>query len=136
MVSHNTSNRDINDESVINSHSDSDSSEVVEWSDADKALWILQNGQPKYAEIFERVDDQVYTRPSNAPGDNVPPWVPRDRKLKYVTKKKSYMEAHNEFQNQFTEPAKHGNRFLKEDNHHQRWLTKDEQQSLRIKRDE
>lgn len=126
MVSHNTSNRDINDKSVIDSHSNSDSSKVVEWTDADKALWILQHGPPKYAEIFERVDDHVYTRPSNSPGDNVPPWVPKDRVLKYVTDKKSYMEAHNEFQNKYQKPAKHGNRFLKEDNHFTRWTESDE----------
>ena len=98
MVSHNTRNRDTVDECAVDSNTGNTGDQTVEWSDADKALWILQNGQPKYAEIFERVDDQVYSRPSSAPGDNIPPWISKERKLKYVTKKKSFMEAHNEFQ--------------------------------------
>lgn len=126
MVSHNTGNRDLYDEHIADSNIDSVSSEVVEWTDADKALWILQNGQPKYAEIFERVDDQVYSRPSNAPGDIVPPWIPKERVLKYISKKKSFMEAHNEFQDQYTESAKAGNRFYKTENHFQRWIKRDE----------
>ena len=126
MVSHNTRNRNTIDERAVDSNTGDTGNQTVEWSDADKALWILQNGQPKYAEIFERVDDKVYSRPSCAPGDNIPPWVSKERKLSYVTKKKSFMEAHNEFQNQFTEPAKAGNRFLKTDNHHQRWIKRDE----------
>ena len=126
MVSHYTSTRDITDQCATDSDTGHTSDQTVEWTDADKALWILENGEPKYAEIFERVDDKVYSRPSNAPGDNIPPWISRERKLSYVTKKKSFMEAHNEFQNQFTEPAKAGNRFYQIDNHFQRWIERDE----------
>lgn len=49
------------------------------WNETDKALWILENGKPEFAWIFERNGDIVYKRPMAAPGSKVPPWVPMER---------------------------------------------------------
>ena len=51
------------------------------WSDARKALWILEHGwSGKTASIFERVDDQVYIRPIAQDGETLPPWLSRERR--------------------------------------------------------
>lgn len=50
-----------------------------EWTDTEKAFWILQNGEPKYAWIFERNGDTVYRRPFAEPGSKLPPWLPIER---------------------------------------------------------
>ena len=51
-----------------------------EWTDAEKALWILEHGPVEYAWIYERVDNTVYRRPvmgdANMP---VPPWINKER---------------------------------------------------------
>lgn len=50
------------------------------WSDADKAFWILQNGEPKFGWIFERNGDTVFRRPIAEPGTKLPPWFSKERK--------------------------------------------------------
>ena len=32
---------------------------MIEWTDTDKAAWILENGQPDIKWVYERVDEQV-----------------------------------------------------------------------------
>ena len=52
-----------------------------EWTDAEKAEWILRNNwSGKTAEIFERVGEQVYTRPIPRDGETLPPWISKERK--------------------------------------------------------
>tara|TARA_B100000900_G_C20580810_1_gene717461 strand:- start:1869 stop:2201 length:333 start_codon:yes stop_codon:yes gene_type:complete len=52
-----------------------------EWTDADKAEWILKNGwSGKTATIFERVGEQVYVRPIPQDGETLPPWLSRERR--------------------------------------------------------
>lgn len=52
-----------------------------EWSNADKAAWILRNGwSGKTATIFERVGEQVYVRPIPQDGETLPPWLSRERR--------------------------------------------------------
>lgn len=50
------------------------------WTDADKAQWILENGEPKFAWIFERNGELLYRRPMANTGV-LPPWIPREREL-------------------------------------------------------
>ena len=50
-----------------------------EYTEADKAQWILENGHPKFVWIFERVDDVVYRKPMAEPGTELPPWMPTER---------------------------------------------------------
>ena len=50
-----------------------------EYTEADKAQWILENGHPKFIWIFERVDEQIYRRPMAEPGTELPPWMPIER---------------------------------------------------------
>ena len=50
---------------------------MSEWTDADKAKWILEHGQPEYTWIYERVGEIVYRRPSPATGTELPPWMDR-----------------------------------------------------------
>lgn len=52
---------------------------VIEWSETDKAFWILANGEPNFAWIFERNGETVYRRPFAAPGSKLPPWVSAQR---------------------------------------------------------
>lgn len=49
------------------------------WTDTQKAQWILENGNPKLAWIFERVDSTVYKRPIAPDGEPLPPWISKDR---------------------------------------------------------
>jgi hypothetical protein len=51
-----------------------------EWSDIDKAQWILENGEPKHAWIYERNGELLYRRPM-ATDSELPPWVSREREL-------------------------------------------------------
>lgn len=51
------------------------------WTDAEKAIWILENGPPRVAWIFERNGDDVYRRPMAEPGTELPPWFSPERKL-------------------------------------------------------
>lgn len=51
------------------------------WTETEKAFWILQNGEPKYAWIFERNGDLVYRRPFAEPGSKLPPWINTEREL-------------------------------------------------------
>ena len=46
---------------------------MTEWSDADRALWILHNGwsESKVRFVHERVDDELYARVTK---DSAPPW--------------------------------------------------------------
>jgi hypothetical protein len=55
------------------------SNHLDNWTDADKAVWILANGKPNIAWIFERNDDIVYKRPMAEPGMNLPPWISAER---------------------------------------------------------
>ena len=62
-----------------------------EWSEVDKAQWILENGVPEYVWIFERNGEQVYKRPCPADGKVLPPWMrdlPREPVLKKHTSDK------------------------------------------------
>ena len=45
------------------------------FTETEKAFWILENGEPSYAWIFERNGNIVYKRPMAEPGTNLPPWV-------------------------------------------------------------
>jgi len=49
------------------------------WSDTEKAFWILENGNPDFAWIFERNGDTVYRRPMAEPGKKLPPWMNTER---------------------------------------------------------
>ncbi len=69
-----------------------------EWSDADKAAWILRTGwSGKTAEIFERVGEQVYTRPIPRDGETLPPWLSRERKP--VMSKGKKVPSRQEYEN-------------------------------------
>ena len=50
-----------------------------EWSETDKALWILENGPVDHAWIFERNGDIVYRRPIAGPSGKLAPWLPKER---------------------------------------------------------
>ena len=49
------------------------------YTETDKAFWILENGDPEFAWIFERNGDTVYRRPMAAPGTVLPPWISTER---------------------------------------------------------
>lgn len=51
---------------------------VDDWTDADKAEWILTNGKPDVDWIFERVNNTVYMRPGQF-SKNLPPWFSSER---------------------------------------------------------
>jgi hypothetical protein len=55
------------------------SKHMTDWTETEKAFWILENGEPRFAWIFERNGDIVYKRPMAEPGTNLPPWVSTDR---------------------------------------------------------
>lgn len=48
------------------------------WTDTDKAQWILENGTPDIAWIFERANNIIYRRPA-AGSKNIPPWIDKER---------------------------------------------------------
>lgn len=50
-----------------------------EWSETEKAFWILEHGEPKYAWIFERNGETIYRRPLAEPGTTLPPWISTER---------------------------------------------------------
>jgi len=51
-----------------------------EYTEAEKAQWILENGHTKFVWIFERDDKGiVYRRPMAEPGTELPPWMPTER---------------------------------------------------------
>ena len=52
-----------------------------QYTEADKAQWILENGRPRFVWIFERDDDKIYRRPMAEPGTELPPWMPTEREL-------------------------------------------------------
>lgn len=52
---------------------------MTEWTETEKAFWILENGEPKVAWIFERNGQSVYKRPMAEPGNNLPPWISAER---------------------------------------------------------
>ncbi len=54
---------------------------MSEWSDVEKAEWILKNGHVQTKQIFERVDNKVYARPVMVNGAKLPPWISAERKL-------------------------------------------------------
>ena len=58
---------------------------IVEWTDADKAAWILEYGKPDVAWIFERVDETVYQRPMARDGQVLPPWISTEREVVLVS---------------------------------------------------
>jgi hypothetical protein len=67
------------------------------WSDTDKAQWILENGKPDYVWIFERVNDIVYKRPAPAAGCSLPPWINREREIAYVSDGDTFINTVAEF---------------------------------------
>ena len=54
---------------------------MSEWSDVDKAEWILKNGHVQTKNIFERVDNKVYARPIMENGAKLHPWISPERKV-------------------------------------------------------
>ena len=50
-----------------------------EYTEADQAQWILENGHPHFIWIFERDGEQIYRRPMAEPGTELPPWVSTER---------------------------------------------------------
>lgn len=50
-----------------------------EYTDFDKAQWILENGNPKITWIYERANDVVYRRPITDPSVPFPPWINKER---------------------------------------------------------
>jgi len=52
---------------------------MTEWSETDKALWILEHGEPDIKWIYERNGEKVYKRPIN--DFRLPPWVSREREF-------------------------------------------------------
>jgi hypothetical protein len=52
---------------------------ITKWTKTEKAFWILENGEPNFAWIFERNGETVYRRPFAAPGSKLPPWVSTER---------------------------------------------------------
>lgn len=63
------------------------------WTETEKAFWILEHGEPKFAWIFERVGETVYQRPMAEPGTNLPPWIPLERED--ISSKIAKKEANN-----------------------------------------
>lgn len=55
------------------------STKLKQWTDTDKAFWILEHGDPKYAWIFERNSETIYRRPLVDPGTKLPPWISSER---------------------------------------------------------
>lgn len=51
----------------------------MEYTDLDKAQWILEHGEPQITWIHERIGSQVFARPTAA--SLVPPWISRDKRL-------------------------------------------------------
>lgn len=59
---------------------------MTEYTDLDKAQWILENGKPDLGWIHERVGDMVYRRRINRNG-LLPPWINPEREIHYKTSK-------------------------------------------------
>lgn len=57
-----------------------------QWSDADKAQWILENGMPEIKYIYERNGSLVYKRPIR--DEALPPWISLEREFVFKTNKK------------------------------------------------
>ncbi len=53
----------------------------TEYTEADKAQWILENGKPRFVWIYERVDDKIYRKPMSHPEASLPPWMSTQREL-------------------------------------------------------
>ena len=51
----------------------------TEYTEVEKAQWILENGHPKFVWIFARVGEQIYRKPMAEPGTKLPPWMPTER---------------------------------------------------------
>ena len=49
------------------------------FTESEKAFWILANGEPDFAWIFERNGETIYRRPFAAPGSKIPPWINTER---------------------------------------------------------
>lgn len=76
LVSHNTGNRNFYDKLTTGSNSSNTGNQTMSnWTDTDKAQWILENGKPEYVWIFERNGNQVYRRPCPPVGKDLPPWL-------------------------------------------------------------
>lgn len=69
----------------------------TEWSDTDKAQWILENGTPEFVWIYERVDNIVYRRPSPPVDGQLPPWINKQREIAYVSDAESYTDENFKF---------------------------------------
>lgn len=80
-------------------YSDWHSLDRENWTEAQKALWILENGVPEFAWIYERVDNTVYRRPvMGDPEKPVPPWLNPEREIVKELKSKTYIESVNDMQ--------------------------------------
>ena len=49
-----------------------------DYTNDEKAQWILENGEPKIVWIFERVNNTIYKRPMS---ENLPPWISKERQV-------------------------------------------------------
>lgn len=71
---------------------------MTEWTDSEKAQWILENGSPDIKWVYERVEDVVFRRPFlNDPESNIPPWIPHKREKYYVLKSRGEKSLPPEF---------------------------------------
>ena len=59
-----------------------------QWSDADKAQWILENGMPEIKYIYERNGSLVYKRPIR--DEALPPWISLEREFVFKTNNFSF----------------------------------------------
>lgn len=48
---------------------------MTDWTEEQKAMWVLEHGEPDIAWIFERNDQIVYRRPLARNGGLIPPWI-------------------------------------------------------------
>lgn len=68
------------------------------WTETEKAFWILENGEPDHAWIFERNGNIIYQRPINGPSGKIAPWISLDRvEVKNMTAK----DFDNEYVNKY-----------------------------------
>lgn len=48
---------------------------VTDWTEEEKAIWVLEHGEPDVAWIFERNGERLYRRPLARHGGLIPPWI-------------------------------------------------------------
>jgi hypothetical protein len=58
---------------------DTVSKQIKNWTETEKAFWIMEHGEPKLAWVFERNGETVYKRPIADPSTILPPWISTER---------------------------------------------------------